>query len=133
MSGRCPTRECGQARGGTNGSTAGYPVRTAIPDPAPHPPPPPQEYAWYALCVPHDPLEQLQRAPPAMARLGVVTANCGGLGSDPRNVPCLIAYLACAGPDIAHLQEAGTQFAAACASRPSSREGVWSPSCTAAS
>ena len=43
----------------------------------------------------------------------MVTANFGGLASDPRKVPRLIAYPACAEPDIAHLQEAGTHFAAA--------------------
>ena len=80
------------------------------------PPPDPrplEEYASYALRLPHNPLVHLQRSPPYMGRLRVVTANCGGLGSDPRKVLRLIAYLACAGSDIAHLQEAGTQFAAA--------------------
>ena len=81
--------------------------------PPPPDPGPPEEYASYALRQPHDPLEHLQSSPPDMGRLRVVTANCGGLGSDPRKVPRLIAYVACAGPDIAHLQEAGIQFAAA--------------------
>ena len=81
--------------------------------PPPPEPGPPDEYASYVLRLPHDPLEHLRRSPPDMGRLRVVTANCGGLGSDTRKVPRLIAYLSCAGPDIAHLQEAGTQFAAA--------------------
>ena len=82
-------------------------------EPPPPEPGPPDEYASYVLRLPHDPVEHLQRSPPDMGRLRVGTTNCGGLGSDLRKVPCLIAYLTCAGPDIAHLQEAGTQFAAA--------------------
>ena len=77
-------------------------------EPPPTEPGPPEEYASYVLRLPHDPLEHLQRSPPDMGRLRVVTAKCGGLGSDPRKVPRFIAYLACAGPDIARLQEAGT-------------------------
>ena len=80
-------------------------------------PPPPRSRPSRGVCLvcaslPHDPLEQLQRSSHDMGRLRVVTANCGGLGSEPRKVPRLIAYLACAGRDIAHLQEAGTEFAA---------------------
>ena len=74
---------------------------------------PPEEYASYALGVPHNPLEHLQRRPPNMGRLLVVTSNCRRLRSERLRVPHLIAYLGCAEPDIAHLQEAGTQFAAA--------------------
>ena len=44
-------------------------------------PGPPDEYASYVLRLPHDPLEHLQRSPPDMGRLRVVTAKCGGLGS----------------------------------------------------
>ena len=47
-----------------------------------------------------------------MSRLCVVIAHCSGLGLDPRKVPLLIAYLAYAEHDVAHLQEAGLQFAA---------------------
>ena len=82
-------------------------------EPPPPDPRPPEEYASYALRLPHDPLEHLQCSPADMGRLRVVTANSGGLGSDPRKVPRLIANVACARPDIAHLQEAGTQFPAA--------------------
>ena len=85
-------------------------IRCEPPQPYPGPP---EEYASYALLLPHDPLEHLQCSPLDTGRLRVVTANCDGRGSDPRKVPRLIAILACAGPDIAHLQEAGTQFAAA--------------------
>ena len=80
-------------------------TRCQLPPPEPGPP---EEYALYVLRLPHDPLEHVERSPPDMGRLRVVTANYGGLGSDPRKVPRLIAYLASAGPDIAHLQEAGT-------------------------
>ena len=48
-----------------------------------------------------------------MGRLCVATADCGDLGSDPRKVPRLVAYLTSAEPDVAHLQEAGLHFAAA--------------------
>ena len=65
------------------------------------------------LRLPHDPLEHLQRSPPNEGRLRVVTANWGDLGSDPRKVPCLITYLACAEPDVAQLQQASPRFAAA--------------------
>ena len=82
-------------------------------EPPPLDPGLPEEYAWYALRLPHDPLEHLQCSPPHVGTLGVITANCGGLGEDHRKVPRLIAYLACAEPDIARLQEAGTHFAAA--------------------
>ena len=109
-------------------------------EPPPPEPGPPEEYASYALRVPHDPLEHLQRSPPDVGQLLVVAANCGGLGSDPGKVPRLIAYLACAEPDIAHLQEAGTQFAAACMAGlpyrvcvwPLIPGGGWSPWCTPA-
>ena len=79
----------------------------------PLPPPLPPPYFPPLPPPPHDPLEHLQRSPPDLGRLRIVTANCGGLGSEPRTDPRLIAYLACAEPNIAHLQEAGTQFAAA--------------------
>ena len=49
-----------------------------------------------------------------VGRLCVVTANCGGQGSDPRKVPRLIADQVCADPDVAHVQEAGLHFAAVC-------------------
>ena len=58
----------------------------------------------------------MQRRSPDVGRLSslhIITGNCGGLGADPRKVPRLIAFLACADPDIAHLQEAVPHFAAA--------------------
>ena len=51
-----------------------------------------------------------QRGPPNMERLRVTTANCGGLGTDPRKVPRLIAHPVCAEPDVVHLQELGPAF-----------------------
>ena len=80
-------------------------------EPSPPQPGPPEEYASYPLRLPHDPLDHLQRSPPDVGQLRVVTASCGAPGSDPQKAPRLIAYLACAAPDIAHLQEASTQFA----------------------
>ena len=56
-------------------------------EPPPAEPGPPKNYASYVLRLRHDPLEHLQRSLPDMGRLRVVTANCGGLGSDPRPVP----------------------------------------------
>ena len=84
-------------------------ARCEPPSPSPGPR---EEYASYALCLPHDPLEHLQRSPPDVGRLRVVRANCGGLGPDTQKVPRLIAYLAYAEPDVAHLREAGPHFAA---------------------
>ena len=52
-------------------------------------------------------------APLDVGRLRIITTNCGGLGLDPRKLPRLIAYLACAEPGVAHLQEASPHFAAA--------------------
>ena len=98
---------------------------------------PPQVYALYVLCLPHDPWEHLQRNAPTVGGLHIVTANCGGLGSDPWKVPRLIAYLACAEPDVAHLHQAVLHFAAAwlaglwyrvCVGAPLPGEGGgWSP------
>ena len=96
--GRCGARGGSPARGSPGGPPARRPCEKPSPDPGP-----PEEYASYALRVLHDPLEHLQRSPPNVGRLRGATANSGGLGSDPRKVPRLIAYLACAEPDDAHL------------------------------
>ena len=82
--------------------------------PPPADPGPPEEYVLYALRQPHDPMEHLKRSPPDVTTLRVVTANCGGLGAQPRILPRVIAYLARAELDAAHLQEATMHFAAAC-------------------
>ena len=45
-----------------------------------------------------------------MEHLRVTTINYGGLGTDPRKMPWLIAYLVCAELDIIHPQELGPTF-----------------------
>ena len=73
----------------------------------------PEDYASYALRLPHDPCSTCGAA--LLTWAVSVSSRPTGAASDltPGKVTRLIAYLACAGPNIAHLQEGGTPFAAA--------------------
>ena len=71
---------------------------------------PPAAYKLWHIRFQQGPLKQLIRGSPNMKRLLVTTAGCGGLDSDPRKVPRLIAYLVYTEPDIVHLRELGPTF-----------------------
>ena len=111
-------------------------------EPPPPEPGPLDEYASFVLRLPHDPLEHLHRSPPDMGRLRVVTANCGGLGSDPRKVPRLMTHTwpvrgptspTCRRRALSSPPRGWPACRTACAWGPSSPGEGWSPWSTPAS
>ena len=65
----------------------------------------PEAYASWYTRLHTGLLEHQKRGPSNMECLWVITVICGRLGTDPHQVPRLIAYLACAEPDVVHLEE----------------------------